>query len=171
MIANFLDQKPNIAKNSFIAKNSSVIGGVSLGEYSSIWYNVVVRADINEIKIGSYTNIQDACVLHVEDYLGLYIGNFVTVGHSAILHACKICDYALIGMGAIVLNGAVIEEGAQVAAGALVSPNSTISANSLAMGVPAKVVRKLSPEEQEDNKVWAKKYWKISAQHLILNQS
>ena len=165
MIAKFLNRKPKIAKTAFVAPGVQLIGSVEIGEHSSIWFNVVARADINKIKIGRYTNIQDGSVLHVADELGVYVGNHVTVGHNAVIHACRIGDCALIGMGAIILNGAKIGKGSIVAAGSVVRENSKIEDYSLVMGVPAKVIRKLSEEEKKGNIYWAKKYSNLAEEY------
>ncbi len=165
MIAKFLNKKPKIAKTAYVAPGVRLIGEVEIGEHSSIWFNVVVRADINKIKIGDYTNIQDGCVLHVADELGVYIGDRVTIGHNVIIHACRIGDYALIGMGAIILNGAKIGMGSIVAAGSVVCENSKIEDYSLAMGVPARVIRKLSEGEKKENIYWAEKYSNLAKEY------
>src|SRR3989338_1185648 len=119
----YILRKPKVSAKAFIAKGAKLIGEVSVGNYSSVWYNTVIRADINTIVIGSYTNIQDGCILHVADDLGVKIEDFVTVGHGAILHACIVKKNSLIGSGAIVLNGARIGQESLVAAGSLVPPN------------------------------------------------
>ncbi|MDP3789019.1 MAG: gamma carbonic anhydrase family protein [Candidatus Omnitrophota bacterium] len=165
MIGKFLRKTPHIAKTSFIAPSARLIGAVRVGEYASVWFNTVARADINKIEIGAYTNIQDAAILHVEDDRGLYIGEYVTVGHGAILHACHIENCALIGMGAIILNGARIEKGSIVAAGAVVTEDFKAPGYRLIMGVPAKVVRKLTEDEKRENIYWARKYAKLSREY------
>jgi carbonic anhydrase/acetyltransferase-like protein (isoleucine patch superfamily) len=165
MIGRFLRQAPRIAKTSFIAASAQLIGAVGVGEYASVWFNVVARGDINEIEIGAYTNIQDSAILHVDDNQGLYIGEYVTVGHGAILHACYIEDCALIGMGAIILNGARIGKGSIVAAGSVVTQDFKTPGDQLIMGVPAKVVRKLTKQEKRKNIYWAKKYVKLSREY------
>lgn len=165
MIAKFLNREPKIAKTAFVAPGARLIGSVEVGEHSSLWFNVVARADINKIKIGRYTNIQDGSVLHLEDETGVYIGDHVTVGHNSIIHACRIEDYALIGMGAIILNGARIGKGSIVAAGSVVCKNSKIGDYSLVMGVPAKVIRRLSEEEKKENIYWAKKYSALAEEY------
>ena len=165
MIGKFLHKAPNVAKTSFIAPSAQLIGAVLVGEYASIWFGVVARADINKIKIGAYTNIQDGAILHVEDDRALYIGDHVTVGHGAILHACHIEDYALIGMGAIVLNGAQIGKGSIVAAASLVTKNFKAPPYRLIMGTPAKVIRRLTEDEKRENICWAKKYAKLSQEY------
>ncbi len=161
MIGKFLKIAPKIAIPSFIAPTCDIIGAVEIGKNSSVWFRVVIRADINRIKIGSYTNVQDGSVLHVDDDEGIDIGSFVTIGHNCVLHACHIADSALIGMGAIVLNGARIGKGSIVAAGALVTKGFNVPAYTLVMGVPAKVVRRLTEEEKKENIYWAKKYSKL----------
>lgn len=165
MIGTFLHKGSCVPKTSFIADSAQLIGAVSVGEYASVWFGVVARADINEIEIGAYTNIQDAAVLHVEDDWPLYIGKYVTVGHGAILHACHIEDYSLIGMGAIVLNGARIGKGSVVAAGSVVTEGFKAPCDHLIMGVPAKVIRKLTDQEKRKNIYWAKKYVKLSREY------
>jgi len=166
MIGKFLRNKPDISKTSFVAASAQLIGAVRVGEYASVWFNVVARADINRIEIGAYTNIQDSAVLHVEDNKGLYIGEYVTVGHGAILHACRIEDFVLIGMGVIVLNGACIGKGSIVAAGSVVTGNFKAPDYQLIMGVPAKAVRKLTEREKRENIYWARKYVKLSREYI-----
>lgn len=161
MIGKFLKIKPKIADSSFVAPSADIIGAVEIGEYSSLWFKVVARADINRIKIGSYTNVQDGCVLHVDDETGLDIGNYVTIGHNCVLHACYIADAALIGMGAIILNGARIGKGSIVAAGALITKGFNVPAYTLVMGTPGKLVRRLTEEEKKENIYWANKYSKL----------
>jgi gamma-carbonic anhydrase len=165
MIGKFLHKAPQIAKTSFVAPSAQLIGAVRVGEYASVWFNAVARGDINRIEIGAYTNIQDSAILHVEDDIGLYIGEYVTVGHGAILHACHIEDCALIGMGAIILNGARIGKGSIVAAGSVVTKDFKAPGYRLIMGVPAKVVRKLTEDEKRENIHWARKYAKLSQEY------
>ncbi|MCP4914707.1 MAG: gamma carbonic anhydrase family protein [Oligoflexia bacterium] len=138
---------PNISKGCFIADSAQVIGQVEIGENSSLWFNVVARGDVNKIIIGKESNIQDLTMLHVVEDIPLIIGDGVSVGHNAILHACTIEDNCLIGMGAIVLDGATIGKNSVVAGGSVVPPGKTFPPNSMIMGSPAKVVRELRPEE------------------------
>lgn len=139
---------PEIAEDVFLAPGSSVIGNVVIAAGSGVWFNSVVRGDVNEVRIGARTNIQDGCVIHVtSDGLGTYLGNDVTVGHKAILHACTLEDGCLIGMGAVVMDGVIVESGAMVAAGALVTFNKRIKAGELWAGSPARFLRKLSDDE------------------------
>ncbi|MEP7361803.1 MAG: gamma carbonic anhydrase family protein [Acidobacteriota bacterium] len=159
MISSFQSVVPQVASSSYIHESAQVIGKVSIGEFSSIWCNAVVRGDVNAIRIGRGTNIQDNCVLHVEhDQFALDIGDFVTVGHSAVVHGCVIEDECLIGIGAIILNGAKIGRGSIVAAGSLVAEGVSIPAASLVMGVPGKVRRGVLEAEQVRFRENAKHY-------------
>lgn len=155
-------KKPEIDAQAVIAQGAVVLGDVTVKKDASIWYNAVVRGDRSPILIGEGSNIQDLCVLHVDDDCPLTIGKRVTVGHGAILHACTIEDGALIGMGAIVLNGAVIGKNSMVAAGALVTSNTVIPEGALYMGNPAKFRRMLSEEELAANRKQAEDYVKES---------
>ncbi|HER23701.1 MAG TPA: gamma carbonic anhydrase family protein [Candidatus Atribacteria bacterium] len=147
MILNFEGKKPIISEESFIAQNATIIGEVLIGKYSSIWYNTVLRGDIAPITVGNNTSIQDGTIVHCDVGVPATIGNLVTIGHNVLLHACKIGDNSLIGMGAIVLDGAEVGEGAIIGAGAIVTPKTKIPPFTMALGVPAKVVRHLSEEE------------------------
>ncbi|MDD2714342.1 MAG: gamma carbonic anhydrase family protein [Candidatus Wallbacteria bacterium] len=170
MLQKFQGQFPRVDASCFIAQTASVIGRVKIGAGSSVWYGTVIRADINEIIIGAHSNIQDNSVLHVnhESHGGkpLRIGDFVTIGHSAILHGCEIGDGALIGMGACVLDGAVIGEGAIIGAKALITEGKVIPPHTLAMGIPAKVVRELSGDESASLKEHALSYEEEAKKYL-----
>lgn len=157
---------PKIAPSAFIAGSADVIGRVTIQEEASVWYNSTLRGDINEIVIGAQSNIQDNVVVHLSDDFGCYVGKLVTVGHSAILHACEVKDEVLIGMGAIILDGAVIGERSIIGAGALVTGGTIIPPGSLVLGSPAKVVRQLSKDEQEKVKDWALKYVRQSRKFM-----
>ena len=154
----FLRAKPKLGAGVFIAKSAVVLGDVRIGDYSSVWYNATVRGDINYIEIGHHSNIQDNAVLHLADEFPCIVGNYVTVGHSAIVHACTIGDEVLIGMGATILDGAVVEPQCLIGANALVTQGTKIPAGSLVLGSPAKIVRALTPEERANLKHWADKY-------------
>lgn len=150
MIRAFQGASPTIASSAYIDPAAQVIGQVTIGERVSIWPNATLRGDVNKIFIGDDSNIQDNSVVHVEHALHeCHIGRRVTVGHSVVLHGCVVEDDSLIGIGAIVLNGARIGRGSVVAAGALVPEGMQIPPGSLVMGVPAKVRREVSAEEQE----------------------
>ncbi len=141
--------RPRLAPGVFLAEGAVLIGDVEVGRDASIWFGAVLRGDINGIRIGDRTNIQDGCILHVTHEYGVRIGKDVTVGHAAVVHGCSVADGALIGMGAVVLDNARIGSRALVAAGALVPENFIIPDGMLAAGVPARLVRPLSEEEQE----------------------
>jgi carbonic anhydrase/acetyltransferase-like protein (isoleucine patch superfamily) len=154
----FLRKKPVLGKNVYIARGAVVVGDVTLGDGVSVWYNAVLRGDLNQIVVGPGSNIQDNAVVHLADELPCIIGSHVTIGHSAIVHACTIGDECLIGMGAIILDGAEIGAQCLIGAKSLVTQYTQIPAGSLVMGAPAKVVRALSPDERKDFKSWAEKY-------------
>lgn len=139
---------PKIGKDVFIAENSAVAGDIEIGDESNIWFGVSMRGDVHEIRIGKRTNIQDNSVVHVTRKVsGTYIGDEVTIGHGAIIHACTIGNQAFIGMGAIILDEAVVEDKAMVAAGALVPPGKRIPTGQLWGGSPARYMRDLTEEE------------------------
>jgi len=154
----FLRRQPKLGKNVFIAKTATVIGDVTLGTHSSVWYGAVLRGDINRIVVGHHSNVQDNAVLHLADDFPCVLGNWVTVGHSAVVHACKVGDEVLVGMGAVILDGAVIGKQSIIGAKALVTQGTKIPPGSLVLGAPAKVVRKLTPKERAGLKWWAEKY-------------
>ncbi len=149
MIHSFRGVSPTLQKNVYIVDSAEIIGDVVIGENSSVWYNAVIRGDINSILIGENTNIQDGCLLHVRREYSLNIGSNVTAGHGAILHACQIEDNCLIGMGAIVLDNAHVKKYTLVAAGAVVRNGSEFEEGVLVAGVPGKIVRPLSKEERQ----------------------
>ena len=142
----FEGQRPDLDPKTFIADGARVIGAVKMKEFSSIWCNAVARGDVAHIEIGRYSNIQDNSVLHVADDYPCIIGDFVTVGHNAVVHGATVEENCLIGIGAIVLTGAVVGKGSIVAAGALVREGQIIPPHSLAVGVPAKVVRAIAED-------------------------
>ena len=143
----FLASKLTIAPTAFIAPSADLVGEVTVGEESSLWYGVVARADMEPIVIGRRSNVQDGTVVHVDVDLPTRIGDSVTIGHRAVIHGCTIEDGALIGIGAIVLSGARVGAGALVAAGALVREGIVVPPGVLFAGVPGKVLRELSPAE------------------------
>ena len=161
----YLGAKPRIHKSAFVAKSAVLVGDVTLGPNSSVWPACVLRADINSIEVGEGTNIQDGTIVHLADDYGVKIGKFVTVGHAAMLHACTIGDECLIGMRSTILDGAVIGEQSIVGAGALVTKGTIVPAGSMVLGMPAKVVRQLKPEERANLKRWAEKYVEEAAEH------
>lgn len=154
---------PTIDENVFIAPGAKIIGDVVIGSESSVWFNVVIRGDVNFIRIGTRTNIQDCSMLHVTiEKFPLFVGNNVTVGHSVNLHGCVVKDYTLIGIGATVLDGAVVEEYSMIGAGAVVTPGFLVPSGKLVAGVPAKIIRDLTKEEIEYFSVSADRYLKYS---------
>ena len=139
---------PNISKNCFIAPNASIIGDVELGDNTSVWFNVVIRADTAQVKIGKNSNIQDGSILHVDEGFPMTIAQNVTIGHKVMLHGCSIDEGSLIGMNAVVLNGAKIGKNCLVGANALVTENMIIPDGSLVLGSPAKVIKQLDKKNQ-----------------------
>ncbi len=161
-----LDRKPDVHPSAFIASSADLIGAVTVGEEASIWYGVVLRADIQKIVIGRRSNIQDGSVIHLAIDQGTHVGQYVTVGHKAILHACTIDDEVLVGMGAIVMDGAKVGARSVIGAGTLVTMGTEIPPGSLVVGSPAKVVRTLDLEQQRDIKTWADSYVELSRRYL-----
>lgn len=166
MIRPFAGKAPQLGAGAWVAENASVIGDVVLGPRASIWYGAVVRADVEKIRIGADSNVQDNSVIHVDSsgYPTL-VGEGVTVGHRVVLHGCRIGNGALIGIGAVILNGAEIGEGALIAAGALVPPGATIPPGMLAVGAPARVKRPLTDEEKAHLRESAQNYVALSREH------
>jgi carbonic anhydrase/acetyltransferase-like protein (isoleucine patch superfamily) len=144
------NKRPIISSQSFIAEGSRIVGDVVIGKNSSIWFNAVLRGDVAPIRVGEGTNIQDNSVVHTSrfgDKGSSIIGNNITIGHSAVIHACEIHDNAFVGMSSTIMDGAVIESYAYVAAGSLVTPGKTVKAYELWAGVPAKFIRKITEDE------------------------
>lgn len=145
----YQDRFPKIASDAFIASTAVIIGDVAIGSQAGIWFGCVLRGDVQEIRIGARTNIQDGTVIHVsKNGQGTYLGNDITVGHMALLHACTIEDRAFIGMKACVMDDVYIESGAMVAAGALVTPGKRLKAGEMWVGSPARFKRHLTDEEK-----------------------
>jgi carbonic anhydrase/acetyltransferase-like protein (isoleucine patch superfamily) len=148
MIRRFKGVQPQIARTAFVDESAQVIGDVVIGDHSSVWFNTVVRGDVHYIKIGRCSNVQDCSVVHVTgDKHPVSIGDYVTIGHRAVIHGCTIKDGGLVGMGAIILDGAIIGEGALVAAGAVIREGQEVPPRVLVAGVPAKVLRELTEDE------------------------
>ena len=158
MILSYSYTNPDTRKAAFIAQSADIIGNVTLGENSSVWFNVTIRADFAPIKIGAGSNVQDNAVVHVDVDTPTTIGDNVTIGHGAIIHACTIGNNCLIGMGSIVLNEAVIPDNTLVGAGALIPPGKTYPEGSLLVGSPAKAIRKLNEEELDRIRLNAEHY-------------
>lgn len=149
-VLRYKNTRPRIHRSAFVAPGASVIGDVVVGSGSSLWFGVVARGDLNEIRIGQQTNIQDGTIIHVSSTgQGTYIGDGVTVGHMAVVHACTLEDSSFVGIKACVMDDAVVQSGAMVAAGALVTPGKTVPSGELWGGVPARFIRPLNQEETD----------------------
>ncbi len=159
LILPYLDLSPNIADSAYISENATIAGDVEIGEESSIWFGATLRGDVNDIKVGKRTNIQENTVVHTTyKVAGAYIGHDVTIGHAAVIHACTIGDRVLIGMQACVMDKAVVEDDSVVAAGSLVTPGKIIKSKQLWAGRPARYVRDLTQEELDFN-IWSAKHY------------
>ena len=167
MIRAFQGVLPVIPKSAYIEDTAAVIGDVVMGEDCSVWFHAVIRGDVNRIRIGDRTNVQDLCVLHVtHDTHPLIIGSNVTIGHHVVLHGCTVKDRVLIGMGAIIMDGAVIGEDCVVGAGALVTENTKVAPRSLVLGSPAKVNRTVTDKELAWIRESAQNYIQYAGQYL-----
>jgi carbonic anhydrase/acetyltransferase-like protein (isoleucine patch superfamily) len=156
-----------IPKSAYIEDTAVVLGDVVMGEDCSFWFHAVVRGDVNHIRIGDRTNVQDLCMLHVtHDTHPLIIGSDVTIGHNVVLHGCTVKDRVLIGMGAIIMDGAVIGEDCVVGAGALVTENTIVPPGSLILGSPAKVKRSVTGKEMDWIRESAQNYVRYAQQYL-----
>ncbi len=153
-----LNRGPRIHATAWVAPNATVVGDVTLDEQSSVWFSAVLRGDINRIVVGPRSNIQDGAVIHLSDDFPCFVGELVTVGHGAIVHACTVEDEVLVGMGAIILDGAEIGARSIIGANSLITTNTKIPPGSLVVGSPAKVVRQLSLSDQKAIAHWALKY-------------
>jgi carbonic anhydrase/acetyltransferase-like protein (isoleucine patch superfamily) len=149
MIYRLADLVPSLNDSNFVAPNATLIGDVTLGEHTSIWFSVVIRADVASIKIGENTNIQDGSILHVDAQYPMTIGRNVTVGHKVMLHGCKIGENTLVGMNAVVLNGANIGKNCLIGANSLVTENMQVPDGHLVLGSPAKIIKALDESTQE----------------------
>ena len=147
MLITFQNIKPNIGRSAFIAETAVLIGDVRVGPSANIWYNAVLRADLNRIEIGACSNLQDGVIVHLEKDEPCLIGSYVTIGHNAVVHGCVIEDDCLIGMNATILTGARIGKGSIIAASALVPEGKVIPERSLVMGVPGKIIRELTDQD------------------------
>ena len=155
-------KKPNIHESVYVAEGARIIGDVTIAKDASVWYNSVIRGDSGTITIGKKTNIQDCCVIHLDEEFPVSIGDEVVVGHSSIIHGCTIGDGSLIGMGSIILNGAKIGKNCIVGAGSLVTGKMDLPDGMMAMGSPAKAVRPVKEAELEDTKADVEHYFKLA---------
>lgn len=166
-VINFENHQPRLADDVFLAPNAYAIGELSIGSESSVFFSVTLRGDILPIEVGSRTNIQEGALLHTSHGRSpCIVGDGVTIGHSSVIHGCNVKDNSLIGMGAIVLDDAIVEEDCIVGANALVTSGTVIPRGSLALGSPAKVVRKLNDSEIESNRESAAHYVEVSRKYL-----
>jgi carbonic anhydrase/acetyltransferase-like protein (isoleucine patch superfamily) len=162
----FFRRNPAVHASAFIAPGAVVLGDVTLGEESSVWFASVLRGDINSITIGPRSNVQDGSVVHVDHEFPTIIGELVTVGHRAIVHGCTVADEVLVGMGATLLDGVEVGARSIIGANALVTQHTKIPPGSLVLGSPAKIRRTLTLDEQSDIKNWAKRYVELSRAYL-----
>jgi carbonic anhydrase/acetyltransferase-like protein (isoleucine patch superfamily) len=159
VIRNYHGMQPVVPESSYVDLSAQVIGDVELGEHSSVWMNAVLRGDVNSIRVGSNSNVQDCAVLHGQRYLySVTVGDWVTIGHNATVHGCVVEDAVLIGMGVVVLNNARIGEGSIIAAGAVVPEGTVVPPRTLWAGVPAKMRRELGDKDRELILQYAKNY-------------
>ncbi len=165
MLFPFQSFQPKLGRGAFVHPTAAVVGKVSLGERASVWPNASLRADLNRISVGAGSNVQDNAALHVSRKFPVKVGKFVSIGHGAIVHGCTIGDHCIVGMGAIVLNGARVGKNCLVAAGALVPEGRRVPAGSLVMGVPGKVVRRLTRAEIQRLKANALEYLALANAH------
>ena len=172
MIRSYKGVTPQFPCTAYIDDSAQLIGDVILGEHSSIWMNAVLRGDVHQIRVGHYSNIQDNSVLHgMREQYGVYLGDYVSVGHSAILHGCRIEERCLIGMGSIILNGAVIGSGSIVAAGTLIPEKTIVEPNSLWAGFPGKFRRRLDEKDHETILRFANNYLGYKESYLMERKS
>jgi len=167
MIRPYQGISPQVGAGCYVDESAQIIGDVKLGPNASIWMNAVLRGDVHEIRIGANSNIQDCCVLHgMKERYGVYLGDFVTVGHSVTLHGCVVEDRCLIGMGVVVLNGARIGAGSILAAGTLIPERTVVEPGSLWMGSPGKLRRQLTAEDSASILRYANNYLEYKESYL-----
>lgn len=167
----FLSAKPRVETAAFVARNATIIGDVRLGQDSSVFYGAVLRGDIETIRVGEGTNVQDGCIIHLADELCATVGAYCTIGHAAIIHACTIGDLCLVGMKAVILDGAEVGDECLIGAGSLVTSRTKIPPRSLVMGSPAKIVRQLTDAEILFLRASADKYISVARAHAALQAS
>lgn len=168
MLKPFRGVSPQLAVSAFVEESAQIIGDVHIGDASSVWFNVVIRGDVNHIRIGNRTNVQDGSVVHVTSRtFPTSIGDDVTIGHNAILHGCVIASRCLVGMGAIILDGCQVGEGSLIAAGSVLAPGTIIAPGSLVVGAPAKIKRKLTDQEQMNIITSAHNYVTYAAEYRV----
>lgn len=167
MIRSYQGKAPVIPQSCYVDPSAQVIGDVELGEHASIWMNAVVRGDVNSIRIGARSNVQDCAVLHgMRNLYAVTVGEMVTIGHNATVHGCTLGDNVLVGIGAVILNDARIGEGSIIAAGAVIPEHTVIPPRSLVVGVPGKVKKSLGEEDQKMIARYAQNYLDYTAIYL-----
>ena len=167
MIRTYKGIEPKLGARVYVDLTAQVIGDVEIGDHSSVWMNAVVRGDVHLIRIGQHTNIQDNCVVHVfKDKHPTHLADYITVGHAAVLHGCRIDSHCLIGMGAVILNGAHIGSDSIVAAGAVIPEGMVVPPGSLVMGLPGKVKRPLTDEEKQSIRTYSSNYYGYKETYL-----
>jgi len=166
-LTTYLEQTPQIDPTAYVASDAVLIGACTIGAKASVWHGCVLRGDIERIVVGEGSNVQDGTIIHLADDLGAFIGDYVTIGHKAMIHACTIEDECLIGMSATILDGAKIGKRSIVGAGAVVTKGTIVPPGSMVLGTPGKVVRRLEPAEQEGLREWAEKYVEVSTYHKM----
>lgn len=167
----FLGKEPDVDPTAYVADSAVVIGDVTIGKYASVWPTTVLRGDIERIVIGDHSNIQDGSIIHLANDLPAIVGDWVTVGHGAIIHACTIGNECLIGMRATVMDGAVIGEQSIVGAHTLVTKGFVAPPGSMILGTPAKVVKSLDEDTRKSLKAWAEKYVETGQRHKEIQNS
>jgi carbonic anhydrase/acetyltransferase-like protein (isoleucine patch superfamily) len=159
---------PRIAPDAYVAADATVVANVEIGPQASVWHQAVLRGDVAHVVLGAQSNVQDGAVVHTADDLPAIIGKLVTVGHKAIVHACTVEDEVLVGMGSIILDGARIGTRSIIGANATVKQGMDVPPGSLVLGTPAKIVRTLSEAEQDEIKMWALRYVRLSREYLAV---
>jgi carbonic anhydrase/acetyltransferase-like protein (isoleucine patch superfamily) len=167
-IARNIRTAPRIAQDAYIADDATVVANVEIGPEASVWHQAVLRGDVAPIVLGARSNVQDGAVVHTADDLPALIGQLVTVGHKAIVHACTVEDEVLVGMGSIILDGAHIGTRSIIGANATVKQDMEVPPGSLVLGTPGKIVRTLSEAEQDEIKMWALRYVRLSREYLAV---
>src|SRR5690348_4434232 len=167
MIRSYQGKAPEIPESCLVDASAQIIGDVILGEHASIWMNAVLRGDVHSIRVGAHSNVQDGSVLHgMKEQYGVFLGEYVTIGHSVILHGCTIEDRCLIGMGSVILKGAQIGRGSIIAAGTLIPEGTVVPPNSLFMGSPGKLRRHLEEKDEEMILMYAENYLGYKKEYL-----
>jgi carbonic anhydrase/acetyltransferase-like protein (isoleucine patch superfamily) len=167
-IARNIRTAPRIAQDAYIADDATVVANVEIGPEASVWHQAVLRGDVAHVVLGARSNVQDGAVVHTADDLPAIIGRLVTVGHKAIVHACTVEDEVLVGMGSIILDGAHIGTRSIIGANATVKQGMKVPPGSLVLGTPGKIVRTLSEAEQDEIKMWALRYVRLSREYLAV---